>query len=158
MQNKIQEKWKKGFLPGMDCITHGNGKITMGNTYVVLDSETKKTKRHWFPLCDTTLEDIVKYDADIWTEIDIFHGAFEFEKQKFVFGDGAMGNEGFIASTTLNGDLNWAIFFTFSNPISKAEVTDNHLICYGDTGAIININLNNITEIKVIQQNSWENQ
>ncbi|NOQ75241.1 MAG: hypothetical protein GQ574_24730 [Crocinitomix sp.] len=147
--SKIQEKWKQGYLPGMDCITHGNGTITVGNTYVLMDGETKESKRYWFPLCDTILENFEKYDADIWSEIDIFHGAFEYENQKFVFGDGAMGNEGYVASTKLNGELNWAIFFTFSNPIHKAEVIDEHLICYGDTGAIIAINLKNITDIKI---------
>ena len=66
-----------------------------------------------------------------------------------------MGNEGFIASTHLNGALNWAIFFTFSNPIHRAEVMDDLLTCYGDTGAVIEINLNNITQIKVTEQNIW---
>ncbi len=154
---KIQEKWKQGYLPGFDCITYGNGTMTIANTYTVIHTETNKSKRYWFPLCDTTLEGIQKYDEDIWTECDIFHGAFEYKNQKFVFGDGAMGNEGYIASTTLAGELNWAIFFTFSNPINKAEVIDKHLICYGDTGAIIKMDLNNITKIKVIQENDWSN-
>jgi hypothetical protein len=63
-----------------------------------------------------------------------------------------MGNEGYIASTTHNGDLNWAIFSTFSNPIHRAEVKNDHLICYGDTGTIITIDLNNITKIEVTHQ------
>ncbi|MFD2562862.1 hypothetical protein [Aquimarina rubra] len=155
MNKKIQDKWKEGYLPGYDCITYGDGTFTIANTYSVIETETKKNKRFWFPLCDTTLEGILKYDDDIWTEIDIYHGAFEYENQKFVFGDGAMGNEGYIASITVTGELNWAIFFTFSNPINKAEVKNEHLICYGDTGAIIDIDLNNITKIKVIQQNDW---
>ena len=152
---KIQEKWKQGYLPGYDCITYGDGTITFANTYSLTDPEAKKSKRYWFPLCDTTLENVIKYDEDIWTECDIFHGAFEYENQKIVFGDGAMGNEGYIASTTLSGELNWAIFFTFSNPINKAEVINEHLICYGDTGTIIEIDLTNISKIKVTDQNIW---
>jgi len=157
MHKKIQEKWKQGFLPGYDCIVMGDGDIIIGNTYEVILTETKEYKRYWFPLCDTTLEGVEKYDTDIWTEVDAFHGAFEYKNQKFVFGDGAMGNEGFVASTTLIGELNWAIFFTFSNPICKAEVIDESLICHGDSGAIINIDLNNITEIKVLKLDSWKN-
>jgi len=155
IHKKIQEKWKQGYLPGYDCITYGNGIITIANTFNVTLTETNKNKRYWFPLCDTILENITKYDDDIWTECDIFHGTFEYENQKFVFGDGAMGNEGYIASTTLKGDLNWAIFFTFSNPIHKAEVIDNHLICYGDSGTIIDVDLIDLTKIKVKQLNNW---
>jgi hypothetical protein len=149
MNKTIQEKWKKGFLPGYDCITFGDGTVTIANTYSVILTETSEHKRFWFPLCDTTLEGIQKYDEDIWTECDIWHGAFEYENQKFVFGDGGMGNEGYIASTTLNGDLNWALFSTFSNPIERAEVINNQLICYGDTGCVIQIDLKNITRIEV---------
>ncbi|QKX04046.1 hypothetical protein HN014_03705 [Aquimarina sp. TRL1] len=151
---KIQEKWKQGYLPGFDCIVMGEGDFIIGNVYSTYDPNTGETKQYWAPLCDTTLEGIEKYDDDIWTEIDIFHGAFEYENQKIVFGDGAMGNEGYVASTTRNGDLNWAIFFTFSNPIYKAEVIDKHLICYGNTGTIIDIDLKKITKIKVTEQNT----
>jgi hypothetical protein len=60
-----------------------------------------------------------------------------------------MGNEGYVASTKLNGELNWSIFFTFSNPIHRAEVINNQLICYGDTGTKISINLSDLTQIKI---------
>ncbi|EZH73452.1 hypothetical protein ATO12_16050 [Aquimarina atlantica] len=151
---KIQEKWKQGYLPGFDCIVMGEGDFVIGNVYSTYDPNTGETKQYWSPLCDTTLERIEKYDDDIWTEVSIFHGAFEYENQKIVFGDGAMGNEGYVASTTLTGELNWAIFFTFSNPIHKAEIIDKHLICYGDTGTVIDIDLNNITKIKITLQNT----
>ncbi|WP_025663117.1 hypothetical protein [Aquimarina megaterium] len=150
---KIQEKWKQGYLPGFDCIVMGEGDFVIGNVYSTYDPNNGETKQYWSPLCDTTLEGIEKYDDDIWTEVSIFHGAFEYENQKFVFGDGAMGNEGYVASTTVNGELNWAIFFTFSNPIHKVEVIGTHLVCYGDTGTIIDIDLNNITKIKITDQN-----
>lgn len=156
MNKKIQEKWKQGYLPGFDCITMGEGDIIIGNAYSAYDPNNGETKQYWSAICDTTLESLEKYNDDIWVECDIFHGAFEYENQKFVFGDGGMGNEGYVASTALNGVLNWAIFFTFSNPIHKAEVKDHHLICYGDSGTIIDIDLKKITKIKVTQQNERE--
>jgi len=146
---KIQQKWKEGFLPGFDCIVFGNGDFIMGNACSVYNPNNGETKQYWSPLCDTTLDKIVKYQEDIWVEVDIFHGAFEYEGQKIVFGDGGMGNEGYIASTTLSGVLNWAIFFTFSNPIHKAEIINKQLICYGDSGTKISINLNKLTSIQV---------
>ncbi len=148
-QNKIQDKWKRGLVLGYDCIVFANGEIVIGNVYRTKNPNNGEIKQHWFPLCDTTLEKIEKYDDDIWTVCDIFHGSFEFENQKIVFGDGGMGNEGYIASTNLNGELNWSIFFTFSNPICKAEIVKDQLICYGDTGTRISIDLNELTNIKV---------
>lgn len=149
MHPKIQEKWKQGYLPGYDCIVMGEGDIIIGSAYSCYDPNTKETKQYWSALCDTTLESLEKYNDDIWVEVDIFHGSFEYKNQKFVFGDGGMGNEGYIASLSLNDVLNWAIFFTFSNPIIKAEVKGEQLICYGDSGTIIEVNLNNITKIKI---------
>lgn len=156
MHPKIQEKWRQGYLPSLDCIVMGEGDFVLGNTYSMHNPNNGETKRYWSPICDTTLESIEKYDDDIWVEVDIFHRAFEYKNQKFVFGDEGMGNEGYVASKTLTRVLNRAIFFTFSNPIIKAEVKNEHLICYGDTGAFIDINLNNTTKIKVTLQNIWK--
>jgi len=146
---KIQEKWKDSFILGYDCIVYGNGKITIGEHYSCFNPNNNETKYYWTPICDTTLDKIEKYDDDIWTEVDIFHGSLVYKNQKIVFGDGGMGNEGYIASVKLNGELKWSIFFTFSNPICKAEIIDNHLICYGDTGTKININLKELHKIKI---------
>ncbi|SEL86980.1 hypothetical protein SAMN04487910_3549 [Aquimarina amphilecti] len=93
--------------------TYGDGTVIRGNIYEVIITETSKSKRCWFPLCDTVLKGIEKYEEDVWTEIDISYGAFEYDNQKFVFGPGAIGNEGYIASITLTGELNSSIFLLF---------------------------------------------
>ena len=146
---KIQEKWKEGFVLGYDCVTFADGTIVMADTYQTYDPNNGVTKRYWSPLCDTTLEKIEKYNTDIWTACDVFHGSFEHENQRFVFGDGAMGNEGYVASTTRNGELNWSIFFTFSNPICKAKIVDHQLVCHGDTGLVLTVDLSNLTNIQI---------
>lgn len=149
MNEKVQTKWREGYALGQDCIAFGDGRIVMANTYSVVDSDTNRATQYWFPLCDTTLESLEKYDEDMWTEVDIFHGFFEFENQTIVFGDGGMGNEGYVASIDADKKLNWSIFFTFSNPIIRAEMVDRQLICYGDTGAVIKINIDELTSISV---------
>ena len=50
-------------------------------------------------------------------EVYIFHGAIPYHNNTIVFGDGEMGNEGFIALIDKDNNLIWSIFFTFSNPI-----------------------------------------
>ena len=147
--NKIQTQWKNDRAIGYDCIAFGDGRIVIANTYDVVLTETKEHKRYWFPLCDTTLEGIEKYDEDIWTCVDVFHGSFSHAGQTFVFGDGAMGNEGFVASVDADGNLNWSIFFTFSNPIVGAEIDGEHLVCFGETGTVVRIDLRELTQIDV---------
>jgi len=146
---KIQEKWKDLLVLGCDAIVYSDGRITIGNHYSFYNPNNNETTYYWSPLCDTILENIEKYDEDIWTYVDIWRGELVLENQKIVFGPGSMGNEGFVASTKLTGELNWSVFFTFSNPICKAEIIEETLICYGDTGCQIKINLNELHEIKI---------
>lgn len=145
--NYIQNKWQDGFLPGIDCILYSDGTVIIGNYYSQTDNNNNK--HHWYPLCDTSINSLEKYEQDIWTNIDVYKGAFEYENQKIVFGDGAMGNDGFVASVKPAGELNWAMFFTFSNPIYKVEVDDNLLICYGDSGVKISVHLDDLTKITI---------
>lgn len=149
-QHTIQEQWKNGYLIGYDCIVYADGKIVIGEYYSTFDPNNGETKQYWSPLCDTELDKITKYNEDIWTACDIFHGSFIYKDQHIVFGDGAMGNEGFVASTKEDGTLNWSIFFTFSNPICKASIEGNQLICFGDTGTKIKINLEELSKIEII--------
>ncbi len=152
MSNLIQSKWREGFVIGFDCLAHGDGRVVIAHTYALYDPITDVTERFWSPLCDTTLEGMTKYDEDIWTAVDIFHGAFEFEGQKIVFGDGSMGNEGYVASVGPDNTLNWSLFSTFSNPIIKAEMSDRTIVCHGETGLIITISFDTPTEVKVITE------
>lgn len=147
----IQNKWKSGLLPGIDCILYGDGKVIIANNYCVKDSDTKQSKQYWYPLCDTTIDSLEKYDDDIWTNIDIFHGAIIHGEERIVFGDGSMGNEGFVASTDENGRLNWGIFFTFSNPIMRVKIENGTLICFSELESEIKINLNELTDISIVR-------
>ncbi|MEP3890410.1 MAG: hypothetical protein ABJN69_08070 [Hellea sp.] len=149
MTEKIQAKWKEGFVLGHNCIARADGSVTLASTCRLYDPNTKTYSQTWGPLCDTTVEGLEKYDEDLWTEVDIFHSPFMFENQVIVYGDGGMGNEGYVASTNPDFSLNWSLFFTFSNPITKAEVIDRQLICYGSGTAIVKINMDDLTSISV---------
>ncbi|WP_433812906.1 hypothetical protein [Flavobacterium johnsoniae] len=147
--NYIQGQWKNGLLPGIDCIVYKNGQVTIANTFRLKDSNSQKSKQYWSPLCDTTIDSLENYDDDIWTNIDIYKGAIDYEDGKIVFGEGSMGNEGFIASIDKDNQVNWGIFFTFSNPIIKAEIINDQLICISDLETKISIQLKNLTKISV---------
>ena len=145
----IQQKWRDGFVLGYDCIAHDDGSVVFASAYSAYDPNTSETRLYWTPLCDTTVDSILKYNDDIWTEVDIFHGPFEFEGQRIVFGDGGMGNEGYVASTTAEGDLNWSLFFTNSNPIMRAHMEGRTIVAKGETGFIARINIDNPAGISV---------
>ncbi|MBF7093259.1 hypothetical protein IUY40_17130 [Flavobacterium sp. ALJ2] len=147
--NYIQDQWRKELLPKTDCILFKNGKVIIANIYKLQEPNSKKSKQYWIPLCDTTIDSLEKYESDIWTTVNIFHGAINHGDEIIVFGDGSMGHEGFIASTNKNGDLNWAIFFTFSNPIFSAEIKNDELICISELETKITIQLKDLTKISI---------
>lgn len=152
----IQDKWRESFVLGYDCLAYGDGRVVFANAYSLYDPNNGETTLYWTPLCDTTVESILRYNDDIWKEVDIFHGALEFEGQKIVFGDGGMGNEGYIASITPDNELNWSMFFTNSNPIMRAEMNGRTLIAYGETGFIAHINIDNPSDISITHENSFK--
>lgn len=149
--NYIQSKWEEGFLPLIDGITFANGDIIIANTYRLTDTQKNTSTRYWSPLCDTTIESLEKYEEDIWVCVGIFHGAINYGEGKIVFGDGAMGSDGFVAHTDKTGNLIWGIFFDFSNPIIRAKITNDKLICMSDNKIEITIQLNDITKISITE-------
>lgn len=146
---ELQEKWKENHLVGYDGIVFGNGDIIIADYYKTENPNNGEIKWYWSAICDTTLKSIQKYNDDVWTEVGVYIGSFEYQQQKIVFGEGSMGNEGFVASTNLEGELNWSMFFTFSNPIHKVEVINEQLVCYGTSDVEISIDLNDLTKVKV---------
>lgn len=149
----IQQKWRESYVLGYDCIAFGDGRVVFANAYSSYNPNNGETKVYWTPLCDTTVESILRYNDDIWTEVDIFRDPFEFGGQKIVFGDGGMGNEGYVASVTADNQLNWSLFFTNSNPIIGAHIEDRTIIAKGETGFIAHINIDNPADISITHEN-----
>jgi len=143
--NYLQAKWRAGLFLGIDSICFGDGSVVVANCYKI------DGKPYWYPLCDTTIESLEKYENDLWVHIDIFHGALSDRDETIVFGSGSMGNEGFVASTDRQGALLWGIFFTFSNPIVHAEIHGNILTCTTELDSKIVILRDNLTKIEILQ-------
>ncbi|MCA9177380.1 MAG: hypothetical protein KDB14_23005 [Planctomycetales bacterium] len=152
MNPTLQKKWREGFVVGYDCIAFGDGQIVFANSYSAYDPNTHETTLYWTPLCDTTLESLLRYNDDIWTEVDIFRHPLEFDGQKIVFGDGGMGNEGYVASVSSDNNLNWSMFFTNSNPIIRAEMDGRTIEAYGETGFIARINIDDPRETSIAHE------
>jgi len=116
-------------LPGINNLVYGNGILTILNIYSVSSDDGKKY--YAFPVADTTIESIEHYNDDVWTEIQPHPNSISTDQFKLSFGEGSMGNEGFIAMENNEG-LVWALFSTESNPFINVELTDDSILAYSD--------------------------
>ena len=108
------------------------------------------------PLADTTIESVVNYHEDVWVEVDIRIDYVIVDELKILCGEGAMGNEGFVAAINDRG-LVWALFSTRSNPFVKLELEGGKLLAYADS-LKYEIDLNNPSKIKVDNYCIWESE
>ncbi|GHU65674.1 hypothetical protein AGMMS49983_13770 [Clostridia bacterium] len=149
MNQIIAEHWnkEKHELPGFNCIVYPNGVVTVLNCCSLPNSQAKECKYFCYPRCDTTIDNIEKYDASEWTLVDEWV-RIEHEGKIFIGGDGTMGNFGFIAHIGSNDDLIWGICFGDSNPIKELAVNDNTLSAVNEHSEVyISVNLSDLTEI-----------
>ncbi|WP_340026520.1 hypothetical protein MHI24_15690 [Paenibacillus sp. FSL K6-1096] len=151
MSNFIQKHWTAAReLPGINCVAWADGSVTILNIETCYDPNTRERTMSCHPLCDTTIESIVKYNDDPWTIVDAWT-SLDCEGGTIYGGDGQMGNEGFIACIDGGGNLVWAFFSDATNPIKHLHVEDRTLIAINEHEELrIEINLDNLTEIKLL--------
>jgi hypothetical protein len=151
MSNLVTENWlsKERCLPGINCIVYPDGTITILRHYESYNPNTKETKYFCNPVCDTTIDSLIKYDAEYWTRVDEWTN-IEYRGGKIYGGDGSMGNEGFIACVDADDHLLWGIFFEHTNPIKSLSISDKTLIAINEHSEIqVDVNLNELTDIKI---------
>ena len=97
--SKSQQKWLNNELIGVNSVLYNSSSetITLINFYKMDNGE-----RLAFPFCDTTINSLEKYNKDIWTEIQEYKSIPYKNDEIIKFGEGAMGNEGFICVTDKN--------------------------------------------------------
>jgi hypothetical protein len=149
--NYIQNKWESNELPGITHLLHANGNVLIFNCYKTKESNT--IMRYCFPLCETNIYSLEKYNEDIWTEIEYNKEKFyKYMDGFFYYGEGGMGNEGFVCFLNEYNEFQWSYFFDFSNPIVNVHVKNNILICLSSNDIVIEIDLINKERI-VIRSN-----
>lgn len=151
MNSLIMEHWsaEQRELPGMNCIAFANGNIIILDIRKYYNPNNNERTVHCSPLCDTTMDSVVKYNDDCWTLVDAWTSV-DYQGGKMVGGDGQMGNEGFIAYVDADDRLVWAIFLEDTNPIKRLSVNDNTLIAINEHEDLrIEIDLQNVVDIKM---------
>jgi len=126
----IIANWKINKLPGIDSISKRDGTVVVLNCY-----RNEEGKAFCFPFCETTIESLLKFDEEIWTEIQVYHMVECHSLRRRVYGgEGGMGNEGFLACTDLENEFLWAGFFENSNPFIQVEILGDKIIGYSSYG------------------------
>lgn len=123
MSESMQQRWNNGKLPGLDCILYPDGSLVILNVYSSINAETGKRRVYISPLCDSTIQSVEKYIEDIWIEVTVHTSHFILPNGDCIkFGEGCMGNEGFVCCEDASGKLKWAFFCGSLNPFCDAEL------------------------------------
>ncbi|KPD08837.1 hypothetical protein AM501_07710 [Aneurinibacillus migulanus] len=64
----IKYHWKNNKLQGIEGIVYPSGKIIIMDFYEVIDNNI--TKFFINPVCETSIESVENFNADIWCEIE----------------------------------------------------------------------------------------
>jgi len=153
LSNSIVEHWNNTDrkLPYFDVIVYPNGNVTILNFYSCFNPNSGERLQFCSPVCDTTIDSIVKYNGDCWTPVDEWIGTRIGYKNRTIFGgEGAMGSDGFIACVDEEENLIWAMFFSNTNPIKNIEIVNNTLLATNEHSDLqLEINLDSLTDIKI---------
>lgn len=172
MNSPIQTLWENNKIFGIDGVVFTN-KIIIINYYLEDEDFYKGV-----PLCDTTLDNIIKYYPEpsseilsndtttafpnlnnileIGVEIQIHPSSpIIYKKNNIYFGAGSMGNEGFVALIDEDNQFIWSIFFDLTNPIISANINNNHLYLLSDVDNKVKINLKDLTKIEILLSKNY---
>jgi hypothetical protein len=152
MKKLVSTHWSQNELIGIDCILKNDGTVIILNCYSVGQGENKK--HNVFPVCETNVHSLEKYNDDIWSEVDIFTEKVSYNDAIFFGGEGSMGNEGFIACTDKDNGLNWAIFFVNSNPFYKIEIIEDIIYAYSSLDLVYQVDIHSLEKI-TIEHKVW---
>lgn len=151
MKNYMKNRWDQEELIGVNSLVKKDGTVVIINfTNVKLDNEIKYFIQ---PVCDTTISSLEKYDDDIWTEVQpLCSFKDETTGNKYVGGEGGMGNEGFVVCLSPNDEPNWGLFLVNSNPFYDIKMNDGIIeaISSSDLKFLIDINFPEKVQVETI--------
>ncbi|MEO1530448.1 MAG: hypothetical protein AAFX06_34095, partial [Planctomycetota bacterium] len=126
---KVDQHWKQDELIGVDSLLRADGSVVLLDW--VSSKMEGKTSVSCFPVCDTTVESLARYNPDIWTSIQPFTEKVPLGSDRLIEGgEGGMGNEGFLACTDSSGSFEWALFFTRSNPFHRLQLHGETIVAF----------------------------
>jgi hypothetical protein len=145
MNSILQQHWAILELVGIDSMAFSDGSIKLIDISCKRNKEIVNTfgkEYHFDVLRTASLEEIIeKYDNDIWSSCQINDQIDIGDNHVFVCGEGGMGNEGFIAKLDKDGNIQWSLFSTTSNPFYQFVDCDGQLQVISTANFAIRIDL-----------------
>jgi hypothetical protein len=143
---KIQSSWEEYKLIGIDSIVFNNGSVLSIDITKTIKTEALNTYGKLYRLNineKKKLSELLEEDDDLWSEIQI-NGEFELkDKSRVVFGEGEMGNDGFIVNIDSNNQIVWSFYSTESNPFVKCNIINDKVHIFSSHGFSIVIDKSN---------------
>lgn len=130
--NKLQHHWDKQKIVGLDGIFLYNGKVQNIHIDSIYDERAISSYRKIYKISLGERTDLSKLENknnnDIWSSFDIFGEIKQDDNSRFLYGEGEMGNEGFILKIDPSGRIIWSLYSTASNPFVNSKILNNNMI------------------------------
>ena len=146
---ELLERWSQGFGLHVEGVVFGDGKVILCECLKI--KKEGKTSVVVSLIGDSTVASILQYDPDPWvqlTEMD----RHEIPGRGLVIscGEGAMGNEGYIAvcEQSTNRLVQFA-FFTCSNPFTSVRYEKECVVAENSREEEWSFSLGNLQEITI---------
>lgn len=157
MKELMQEHWTNGELIGLDSIIYSNGTFLKIEIESVRNEALKNTfGREYFLrfVGESFLEEVLNTyeNDDLWSEYQANNKVNIDDEYFIICGEGGMGNEGFIARTDLNNNLEWVLFSTTSNPFSQIKILGNNIYVQSSHNFWVMIDKINNKNISIINE------
>jgi len=135
---KVQNFWKESHqIIGIDSIILKDGTTYLTEINYSNNINAKKTYNKIYELRidkKVSLNKLLEDDPDLWSEIQVYGKIDLPDNSRILFGEGEMGNEGFILKLDLDDNLEWSFFSTDSNPFVKTEVINEKIHIFSTHG------------------------
>lgn len=139
--NILQEHWNKQEIVGLDGLFYNTGKVHNLDIESKRNSQAITTYGKIYDLQydgETTIDKLIeRYTDDIWVEFEVAGKLVLDNGNCFLYGEGAMGNEGYITKLDSFGQVLWTFFSTTSNPFVDNKVLDKKLFGFVSTHKFI---------------------
>lgn len=115
---ELQDRWAAGQLIGLDVLYCGAAAVKN----IDIESIENDSLVHAFGKeyrisyeGEADLDEMLG-DDDVWSEVQVYNKLLLEDGRVIFCGEGEMGNEGFIARTDKDNNIEWFLFSTTSNP------------------------------------------
>jgi hypothetical protein len=124
----IQKKWSGGFGLHVQGYVYGTGRVLLCDCKKIKSGKSLSTSVS--VAGESTLDSILASEEDPWVDLtECDSKNFEDKNIRLSCGEGAMGNEGYVAVSDLNTKrLIWMAFFTCSNPLTEIKFENETII------------------------------